>query len=60
MVKNKQCQYRPCHIGIDEKDFACDLCFCPAYPCGDKTLGKWLNTFVWDCTNCVLPHTPSS
>jgi Zn-finger protein len=51
------CLSYPCHIGIEEKDFYCDLCFCPLFPCGDETKGKWLTNTVWDCSDCIDPHT---
>jgi Zn-finger protein len=56
---NKLCQFRPCHFGLTEKEeegFDCDGCFCPLYPCGNEEKGHWLNQFVWDCSDCIVPH----
>ena len=54
---NKLCQYFPCHLGVDEKDFSCKYCSCPLYPCLDKTKGYFLNNGLWDCQYCTLNHT---
>jgi Zn-finger protein len=45
--QHKDCEYFPCHKGIEEDNFNCLLCFCPLYPfCEDK----------WDCKDCLIPH----
>ncbi|NTV79466.1 MAG: metal-binding protein [Clostridiales bacterium] len=55
--KNNQCEYFPCHKGVDTERFNCLFCFCPLYgkeDCGGNysitTTGKK------DCTKCGLPH----
>ncbi|RQD83319.1 MAG: hypothetical protein D5R96_03290 [Methanocalculus sp. MSAO_Arc2] len=52
------CPYYPCHF----EGQLCDFCYCPLYPCGDKTLGEWVESSsggsVWACTECTLNHEP--
>ncbi|MCP1715796.1 adenosylcobinamide hydrolase [Methanocalculus alkaliphilus] len=54
----KNCPYYPCHF----EGQRCDFCYCPLYPCGDETLGDWVESSsggkVWACTNCTLNHEP--
>ncbi|WAI00358.1 cysteine-rich small domain-containing protein [Methanogenium organophilum] len=54
------CPYYPCHPSSKEQ--ICDFCYCPLYPCGDKTLGKWLEREnggrIWSCEGCTLVHEP--
>ena len=57
---DKKCEYYPCHF--DKQD--CTWCFCPFYPCQDKSIGGRLtksdqtNEIVWDCGNCDWIHKP--
>jgi precorrin-3B C17-methyltransferase len=51
------CKYYPCHF--DGQD--CTFCFCPFYPCGDDSKGRWIikkdtNEKVWDCSPCRWVH----
>ncbi len=52
---NRDCQYYPCHKGIEELN--CLFCYCPLYPfmdCGgDYTLTE---KGIKNCTNCIRPH----
>lgn len=56
--QNKNCEYFPCHQGIDEENFNCLFCYCPLYALGDKCGGKfvYLENGVKDCSNCLRPH----
>ncbi|MDD1690922.1 MAG: adenosylcobinamide amidohydrolase [Methanoregula sp.] len=53
-----ECTYYPCHF----KGQSCDFCYCPFYPCGDKSLGQWVDSSnkgkVWNCASCTLLHEP--
>ena len=52
------CPYYPCHFAGQR----CDFCYCPLYPCGDKSLGQWVESSnggeVWNCSRCTLLHEP--
>lgn len=56
--EKEHCPYYPCHF----KGQRCDFCYCPLYPCGDTTLGDWIEKPdkppVWGCTRCTLNHDP--
>jgi adenosylcobinamide hydrolase len=56
--EKKNCPYYPCHF----EGQRCDFCYCPLYPCGDTTLGDWIEkpgkASVWSCTRCTLNHDP--
>ena len=52
---NKDCEYFPCHEGLED----CTYCYCPIYPCEYEEFGKFVknkNSKVWDCSNCVIIH----
>jgi adenosylcobinamide hydrolase len=52
------CPYYPCHFAGQR----CDFCYCPLYPCGDESLGQWVDSSngskVWNCSRCTLLHEP--
>ncbi|MFA6225153.1 MAG: adenosylcobinamide amidohydrolase [Methanoregula sp.] len=54
------CPYYSCHFAGQR----CDFCYCPFYPCGDKSLGQWSagsnGNRVWNCAKCTLLHEPES
>lgn len=54
--RNDQCEYFPCHKGVDPNGFNCLFCFCPLYflpGCGgDYTADKGFK----DCSACTKPH----
>ena len=55
---NTECEYFPCHKGIEAEDFNCLFCFCPLYgikDCGGKHefLGE---NKIKDCSACTFPH----
>jgi len=56
--QNRQCEYFPCHKGVDEEDFNCLFCYCPLYILGKGCGGKC--TFNDEgckvCTDCTFPH----
>ena len=56
--QNKECEYFPCHEGMDENCFSCLFCYCPLYALGDKCGGNFTYTEqgIKDCTNCLVPH----
>lgn len=56
--KGEACPYYPCHFPGQR----CDFCYCPLYPCGDESLGEWMESSsggqVWNCSHCELVHIP--
>jgi adenosylcobinamide hydrolase len=56
----ENCPYYPCHFDGQR----CDYCYCPLYPCNDKTLGQWVESSnggkVWNCARCTLLHEPDT
>ena len=52
----KNCQFFPCHKGIED----CKYCYCPIYPCGYEEFGKFIISHegkkVWDCSDCIVFH----
>ena len=56
--QNKECEYFPCHEGLDPEGFSCLFCYCPLYPLGNKCGGSFTYTEsgIKDCSKCLLPH----
>ncbi len=56
--QNSQCEYFPCHEGIDRDTFNCLFCFCPLYMLGDQCGGNFIynKKGIKDCSHCTLPH----
>ncbi|MCR5418462.1 MAG: metal-binding protein [Lachnospiraceae bacterium] len=60
--ENRECEYYPCHKGIDQIN--CLFCFCPLYhlencpgaPVYKEKNGKKIKV----CTGCVYPHRPEN
>jgi len=52
---DKGCKYHSsCHYPNLED---CTFCFCPFYPCGDKsTGGRWTEDAIWSCKDCSWIH----
>ena len=57
-VQNLDCEFFPCHKGIDCEEFNCLFCYCPLYALGDKCGGNftYLENGIKDCSNCSIPH----
>lgn len=60
--ENRECQYFPCHKGIQE--FNCLFCYCPLYhkeKCpGNPTYIEKVGWTIKVCTNCTFPHRPEN
>jgi Zn-finger protein len=59
--KNEECEYFPCHSGLDNQVYNCKFCFCPLYPysdCGGKfsVISNEHGCSIKDCSECLLPH----
>ena len=56
--ENKECQYYPCHKGIDAMN--CLFCYCPLYSleyCPGEY--RYINSggkTIKECTDCTFPH----
>ncbi len=57
-VQNKECEYFPCHRGVNAEGFNCLFCYCPLYALGDKCGGNFAYTQqgIKDCSGCHIPH----
>ena len=57
-VQNISCEYFPCHVGVNSKDFNCLFCYCPLYALGDKCGGafSYTDNGIKDCSACTKPH----
>lgn len=55
---NQECEYFPCHKGIDDQSFNCLFCYCPLYTldwdCGGAF--EYLENGTKDCSSCAFPH----
>lgn len=56
--QNRECEYFPCHKGVDEAEFNCLFCYCPLYTLGRKCGGKCRYNDEGNkvCTDCTFPH----
>ena len=56
--QNKECEFFPCHKGMDEEKFSCLFCYCPLYALGKECGGNFeiLENGVKDCSGCTVPH----
>ena len=56
--QHKQCEFFPCHEGLEEDKFSCLFCYCPLYVLGEACGGDFvlLEDGGKDCTACAFPH----
>ena len=56
--QNRECEFFPCHKGVDTEEFNCLFCYCPLYTLGEKCDGNYacLDNGIKDCSNCLIPH----
>ena len=56
--QNRECEYFPCHEGVEKEDFNCLFCYCPLYALGDRCGGRFCYTEngIKDCSACTRPH----
>ena len=56
--RNRECEYFPCHEGIEEENFNCLFCYCPLYTLGEACGGDFIYTDsgVKSCERCPFPH----
>lgn len=59
---NRECEYYPCHEGIEEMN--CLFCFCPFYlreKCpGHPAYVESKGRRIKDCSHCIFPHKPEN
>jgi len=59
--QNAQCEYFPCHKGVEKDAFNCLFCYCPLYMLKDECGGNFvMNHGVKDCSGCTKPHQKDS
>lgn len=56
--QNRDCEYFPCHIGVEEDAFNCLFCYCPLYALGERCGGNayYLESGIKSCEKCNFPH----
>ena len=56
--QNRECEYFPCHKGLDKERFSCLFCYCPLYALAERCGGKFTYTEkgIKDCSGCLIPH----
>lgn len=56
--QNRDCEYFPCHEGVDPDRFNCLFCYCPLYALGPRCGGAFRYTERGhkNCTGCTLLH----
>ena len=56
--ENKECQYYPCHTGLDHLN--CMFCYCPLYSMeccpGEYKYIEVNGRRIKECTDCTFPH----
>lgn len=58
---NVQCEYFPCHQGVEEQEYNCLFCYCPLYLLGSRCGGDFVfHDGIKDCSHCVRPHDSAS
>ena len=60
--QNRECEYFPCHEGVEKEDFNCLFCYCTLYVLGRECGGspRFTESGIKDCTDCTLPHKPEN
>ena len=60
--QHRECEFFPCHEGIDPDEFNCLFCWCPLFTLGKDCGGNFKQTdcCVKDCSDCLLPHIKES
>lgn len=58
---NRNCEYFPCHKGLELETFNCLFCYCPLYALKEHCGGDFTYTEsgIKNCMHCLLPHGPS-
>lgn len=54
--RNSDCEYFPCHVGVDYNDFNCKYCYCPLFSLDCDGEFIILDGGMKSCMNCTFPH----
>ena len=56
--ENRDCEYFPCHRGMEGQPFNCLFCYCPLYALGRACGGDFVYTGrgIKDCSACAFTH----
>lgn len=58
---HQQCEYFPCHQGVDQTLYNCLFCYCPLYLLGSRCGGDFvMHDGIKDCSFCTRPHDEDS
>ena len=61
LKEHRQCEFFPCHKGVEEDKFNCLFCYCPLYMLGNECGGNFkVTNGVKDCSGCTKPHAEGS
>lgn len=63
--KNTECQYYPCHKGVNSDAFNCLFCYCPLNPYENcpgtpQYITSKKGRKIKDCSQCTFPHNPEN
>ena len=60
--QHRDCDFFPCHEGVELDRFNCMLCYCPLYALGEACGGSFTYTEKGykNCTGCCIPHIGDS
>ena len=56
--QNRECEFFPCHKGVDVEKFNCLFCYCPLYALGKDCGGNpsYTKNNIKNCSECIRPH----
>lgn len=59
--QHSNCEFFPCHKGVEKETFNCLFCYCPLYMLEGECGGQFKVTHgIKDCSNCTKPHDENS
>lgn len=55
---HRECEFFPCHAGVNPEEFNCLFCYCPLYALEKNCEGNFtiLENGQKDCSGCAVPH----
>lgn len=60
-IQHKECEFFPCHKGVDVEVFNCLFCYCPLYLLKNECGGNFaIDHGIKNCSGCTKPHGADS